>query len=87
MKKIFAQFLVCALIGSMALVRVDAGYISGAASAAGCASVVVACYSAAGAVFGTIAAESAPSAILASYAAFGKCLETTDAVYSCPFLP
>jgi len=41
---------------------------------AGCAGVVVACYSAAGAVFGTVTAGvgTAP-AILACNAAFGKC--------------
>ncbi|GAA6028274.1 hypothetical protein JCM8097_006951 [Rhodosporidiobolus ruineniae] len=40
---------------------------------AGCASLVVACYSAAGAVFGCVAAVAAPPAILACNSAFGSC--------------
>ncbi|KAI1289864.1 hypothetical protein HDE_08452 [Halotydeus destructor] len=40
---------------------------------AGCAAVVVACYTAAGAVFGTVAAPAAPAAIVGCNSAFGTC--------------
>lgn len=42
---------------------------------AGCATLVVTCYSAAGLVFGTVTAGAgAPAAALACNAAFGKCM-------------
>ena len=86
-KKIFALVVACALmLSSLLLVRVDAGYVTGSASAAGCAGLAVACYSGAGYVFGTVLSAFAPTPILNCNAAFGKCMETTAAVYS-SYLP
>jgi len=53
---------------------VSGGLLADGLCQAGCAGVVVACYSAAGAVFGMVpAGVGAPPAILACNAAFGKC--------------
>jgi hypothetical protein len=52
---------------------------------AGCAGLVVACYSAAGFVFGTVFAAAAPHAILACNAAFGKCSAACAVVLLSPF--
>ncbi|CAF0915355.1 unnamed protein product [Adineta ricciae] len=52
---------------------------------AGCASVVVACYSAAGAVFGTVTGGlGAPPAIIACNLAFGKCSAVCAAIALTP---
>ena len=54
---------------------------------AGCASVVVACYSAAGAVFGTVTGGvGAPPAIIACNLAFGKCSAVCAAIALTPTL-
>jgi len=53
---------------------VSGGLLAYGLCQAGCAAVVVACYSAAGFVFGTVTAGAGtPAAILACNAAFGKC--------------
>lgn len=55
--------------------KTEAGPFAGAICSAGCAAVVVACYSAAGAVFGTVTAGvGSPPAILACNTAFGTCM-------------
>lgn len=61
-----------------------AGPIMGSAVAAGCASVVVACYAAAGFTFGTVLAVAAPPAIVACNSAFGICMAKTAAVFAAP---
>jgi len=67
--------IICLLLASMTVDEVDAGPVLGALCSAGCATLAVACYSAAGAVFGTITAGAAtPPAILACNAAFGTCM-------------
>ncbi|ODM98463.1 hypothetical protein Ocin01_08216 [Orchesella cincta] len=48
--------VICLLLASMSVSSVDAGLGFGAICSAGCAAMVVACYSAGGAVFGTITA-------------------------------
>lgn len=66
-------FLISILL--VAQQSVDAWGVSTGICYAGCAAVVVACYSAAGAVFGTITAGiGTPPAILACNAAFGACM-------------
>ncbi|CAL8100433.1 unnamed protein product [Orchesella dallaii] len=67
--------VICLLLASMAVNEADAGLGLGALCSAGCATMAVACYSAAGAVFGTVTAGigTAP-AILACNAAFGTCM-------------
>lgn len=52
---------------------VTAGPIAYAICQAGCATLAVACYSAAGFTFGTIAAAAAPAAIVGCNTAFGSC--------------
>lgn len=53
---------------------VQAGPIAYGICQAGCAALVVTCYSAAGATFGTVVASAAaPAAVLACNSAFGAC--------------
>jgi hypothetical protein len=52
---------------------VFAGPISYGICQAGCATIVMACYSAAGATWGVTAGVSAPATVLACNVAFGKC--------------
>lgn len=51
---------------------------------AGCASVVVACYSAAGVAFGTMLAAAAPPAIVACNAGQGACYAACAAIALAP---
>lgn len=51
---------------------------------AGCASVVMACYTAAGAVWGATAGLGAPPAVLACNAAYGTCQAACAAVLLTP---
>lgn len=67
------------------ILAVNGGLIGGALCSAGCATLVVACYSAAGAVFGTVTAGvGTPAAILACNAAFGKCMASCAAATLIP---
>jgi hypothetical protein len=66
------KFLCAVLLFAM-LSLAYAGPISYGICQAGCAALVVACYSAAGFVFGATAGLGAPPAILACNAAFGVC--------------
>ncbi|KAL6922372.1 hypothetical protein FSHL1_006334 [Fusarium sambucinum] len=50
-----------------------AGPVAYGACQAGCASIVMACYSAAGFTWGATAGATAPATIIACNAAFGKC--------------
>jgi hypothetical protein len=60
---------------------VQGGPLAYALCQAGCAGLVVACYSAAGFTFGTIPAGAAtPAVILACNSAFGSCSATCAAV-------
>lgn len=52
---------------------VTAGPVAYGICQAGCAAVVVACYSGAGFTFGTVFAATAPAAIVACNSAFGYC--------------
>ncbi|KAH7183642.1 uncharacterized protein B0J16DRAFT_165472 [Fusarium flagelliforme] len=52
---------------------VSAGPLAYAACQAGCATIVMACYSAAGYTWGATLGASAPATILACNAAFGQC--------------
>ncbi len=68
-------FIFIFLLVSSNIKNSEQGPLSGAICSAGCAAIVVACYSAAGAVFGTITAGAGtPPAILACNAAFAKCM-------------
>jgi hypothetical protein len=78
-KRLLASFLVVCLIN-----QASSGPILGAACSAGCAAVVVACYSAAGFTFGTVAAAGAPAALVACNAAFGKCMAACSAAFGLP---
>ncbi|KAG8356546.1 hypothetical protein FVEN_g12824 [Fusarium venenatum] len=51
---------------------------------AGCASVVMACYSAAGFTWGATAGATAPATIIACNAAFGKCSAVCAAIALAP---
>ena len=72
--KILLIFMVCIIAKS------NAGPLAYAMCQAGCAAVVVACYSAGGAVFGTVTAGvGVAPAILACNTAFGQCSATCAA--------
>ncbi len=63
------------LLGVISLpVGVSGGPAAGAICSAGCAAVVMACYSAAGAIWGATAGLGAPPAVLACNAGFGVCM-------------
>jgi hypothetical protein len=81
MKKsiLISLLIVCLLIN-----QTESGPVLGGLCYAGCAAVVVACYSAAGFTFGTIAAAAAPPAIIACNAAFGKCMAACSAAFGLP---
>lgn len=77
--KVLAILLLCLFAQS------NAGPLSGAICSAGCAAVVVACYSAAGFVFGTVTAGVATApAVIACNAAFGKCMAACAAATIMP---
>jgi hypothetical protein len=79
-----SHFLLLFIV-TLILNSANAGILSGAICSAGCAAVVVACYSAAGAVFGTVTAGAGtPAAILACNAAFGKCMAACAAATVVP---
>ena len=61
------------LLLAVAPLQSQGGPIAYGICQAGCATVTVACYSAAGATFGTVLAVGAPSAIVACNTAFGTC--------------
>ncbi|KPA36966.1 zygote-specific protein [Fusarium langsethiae] len=55
------------------LFTVSAGPLAYGACQAGCAGIVMACYSAAGYIWGATAGATAPASIIDCNAAFGKC--------------
>lgn len=75
-KSLSASLVGISLILGMVILPVDVsgGPIAGAICSAGCAAVVMACYSAAGAIWGATAGLGAPPAVLACNAAFGVCM-------------
>ncbi|QPC57932.1 hypothetical protein HYE67_000163 [Fusarium culmorum] len=62
------------------LTTVSAGPLAYGACQAGCASIVMACYSAAGFTWGATAGATAPASIIACNAAFGKCSAVCAAI-------
>jgi len=64
-----ALFVIIAIM----FVQVQAGPIAYGICQAGCATLAVACYSAAGAVFGTVLAAGASPAVASCNTAFGTC--------------
>uniref|UniRef100_A0A914D560 Uncharacterized protein n=1 Tax=Acrobeloides nanus TaxID=290746 RepID=A0A914D560_9BILA len=67
-----AILVLCILL--LSLPQINSGPVAYGICQAGCAALVVACYTAAGATFGTITAGAAtPAVIIACNVAFGKC--------------
>jgi hypothetical protein len=62
-------------------IHIQAGPIAYGICQGGCATLAVACYSAAGAVFGTVLAAAAPSAVTSCNAAFGSCSASCAAAF------
>jgi hypothetical protein len=65
---------------------VDAGPLAYAVYQAGCASIVVPCYSAAGSIFGTVLVIAAPPAIAACNVGYGTCQAACASVLLAPTL-
>ncbi|CAK1360912.1 unnamed protein product [Cercospora beticola] len=63
----------CLVAATLLITTAHAGPAAYGICQAGCAAVVVACYSAAGAVFGVAAPPAAVPAVLACNSAFGTC--------------
>ena len=85
MMKVNIRLVLLLLVSTV--VYVDAGPLAYGICQAGCATLVVACYSAAGAVFGTVTAGvgTAP-AIIACNSAFGTCSSACAAAVLAPTL-
>ena len=88
MKFLFGLTFMLLSLSLQSLSPVQAGYISGAACQAGCASMQVPCYAGAGAIFGTVVASaSTPAVILACNSGFGKCMSACSGLYATWLLP
>lgn len=71
--KLFSLIKATTVVLSLTVRQASAGRIEYAVCQAGCASLVMACYTAAGFVWGTVGRDTASQAILFCNAAFGKC--------------
>jgi hypothetical protein len=72
------------LAAAMLIQQSQAGPVAYGLCQAGCAGVVVACYSAAGLTFGTVAAAAAPAVVLQCNVAQGTCYATCAALLLAP---
>ncbi|KAM0716374.1 hypothetical protein Q7P37_007819 [Cladosporium fusiforme] len=69
----FKDLVLAFAIFALFIIQVQSGPIAYGICQAGCAGVVVACYSAAGFVFGNVLAVGASPAIIACNTAYGSC--------------
>lgn len=80
----FKDFVLALAIFALLIIQVQSGPIAYGIFQAGCAGVVVACYSAAGFVFGNVLAAGAPPAIIACNTAYASCQASCAVVALAP---